>query len=120
MRALFDSGAEINVIAESVVKSLKLKRNLHATIFHGITGDEQFSNRAVNVQMSPWFDTANKTTIFKSFIVLKSIPVIQKQSFDNNIVEFVNIVKADPNYNRPARIDMILGAKCGQKLCRRK
>lgn len=59
--------------------------------------------------MSPWFDTTNKTTIFKSFIILKSIPVIQKQSFDNNIVDFKNIIKADPNYNRPARIDMILG-----------
>lgn len=39
-RALFDSGAELNIITESLVKALTLKRDKCAVMFHGVTGDE--------------------------------------------------------------------------------
>lgn len=107
-RAVFDSGAELNLITENLVKTLHLKWNRQPITFHGITGAEQVSKGTVNVQIKPWFNSEEKP-LFKSFVVMRSIPVSQKIAFENNIKEFKNIVKADPHYNQPAKIELLIG-----------
>lgn len=55
VRAIFDTGAEINVITSQLVKSLNLTVQRTSLQVYGITGDEQTSTGSVNIQVSPWF-----------------------------------------------------------------
>lgn len=109
VRAIFDTGAEINVITSQLVKSLNLTVQRTSLQVYGITGDEQTSTGSVNIQVSPWFDQTNTIKLFKTFFIMKSIPIEQKIQFPDLTSRFSTLQKADPKYNQPGRVEMLLG-----------
>lgn len=110
VRVLFDSGAEINLISERCLKQLKLIREQRTVHIHGITGG-LLSNGVVNVQLAPWFDDNNEFCLCRTFVIVKEIPVSRRSNFNNEIPEFNKLQRADPNYNRAGKIDMLMGVR---------
>lgn len=108
-RALFDSGAEINVISEALVKAMKLARNNRAVSYQGITGEQQQSKGAVNVKISAWFEDGTERSLFKPFVIMKTIPVQSRAISAEHTPEFEQLIKADPDYTKSGRINVLLG-----------
>lgn len=110
VRALFDSGSEMNVISEACLNQLKLKKHKMSFQINGITGSELFETNIVNVKLTPWFKSSEKYELSKSFIVLKKIPFSQRAKLkEETASEFSKLQKADPEFERASKADIILG-----------
>lgn len=109
VRALFDTGGEVNIITEKLVKELNLKKDNFSVTMKGITGNELISFGSVNVQFTSWFNACSENLLFKSFIVMRTIPIRKNVQFSNRIIEFKGLEMADPAYNQPGAIELLLG-----------
>lgn len=108
VRALFDPGAESNLIEEQLIKPGVFKK-LHLTMSIGsITGDSIQTLGMVNAKISPWFDKNGKLAIFKTFMIVKKLPLDRNEQLPKDIPEFKDLLLADPFYSQPGRLQLIL------------
>lgn len=107
-RVLFDTGSEVNLITEKIVNRAKLIRQKSSIQIEGVTGTYS-ANHSTLIKISPWFETSEEYSVFKLCIVLKQIPLAQRTDCANDIPEFRNIVKADPQFHKAGRADILLG-----------
>lgn len=108
-RALLDSGSQINVISERAVKTLALAvKNSHIRI-EGIGGNPNSLRSRVNILIKS--KNGNYMTRVEAF-VLPHI-VADQPTHKLNDVSWVpnNLPLADPTFEKPGRVDLLLGAE---------
>lgn len=113
--AMFDTGSEINLIAEKCVKKRGLKKETRKVQILGITGD-LMSNGMVNLQISPWFDEERKVSLSRTFMVAKSVPALRERSISKDVAEFKELLMADPQYYKSRNLDVLLGVEIWAKI----
>ena len=112
-RAFFDSGSEISCITESCVQTLGLSKKRNYMEINGLGSENQAKSRAtVDIPVI----VEQRIVIVEAFVLTKitnnlpSTPVPQSQ--------FKNLAKlklADPRFNEPSSIDILLGADVIEK-----
>ncbi|XP_073820558.1 uncharacterized protein [Musca autumnalis] len=109
-RALLDSGSQVNFITERLVKRLGISMQKSTININGIGATNTRTNHRVNVALKSRIN--NYSTRLEAF-VLPRILSPQPSQFIN--VEDWSIPKnltlADPAFNRPDKIDILLGAE---------
>lgn len=114
VRVLFDKGSEKNLISESCVKIHNLKRENCSLVIDTVTGNELI-NGMVNACIEPWFNKSENKELNTSFIIMKKLPLI-KQGVKNIAPEFDDLVKADPEFYRAGKIDILLGVEAWSEI----
>ncbi|XP_063837162.1 uncharacterized protein LOC135086306 [Ostrinia nubilalis] len=112
LRALLDQGSQGNFVTESAVNDLKLRKTpIHGKIL-GVGGDKGLVSKAkVTIKVKSRLDPNWSVTV--NAYVLKSITsFLPSRKIDQlDYSEFQGIELADPEYNRPNKIDILLGAE---------
>lgn len=109
VRALFDTGAETNLISEQCLKRANFKCERFTIHLSGITGSKLIDSGSVRASLSPWFDSSDDNTLHRNFVLMKDMPLFRKTDFSSKIPEFERLRKADPYFNKSGAIDLLLG-----------
>ncbi|XP_055390588.1 uncharacterized protein LOC129619370 [Condylostylus longicornis] len=116
-RILLDSGSQINFISERLRKRLQLEPSNQGLSIYGIGKTEVESKGRVNLTINSRIN--NFSTNIEARVI-KEITSLQPQRFINistwNIPQKVQL--ADPNFNKPQRVDVLLGAEMFSELLR--
>lgn len=110
-RALCDSGSQVNLITENSVRVLNIRRESSTIIIRGIGADSSEQCRGtVTVLLFPHFESDEYLMV--DFLIVPKItmtlPNIVVPKEQKNFVS--DLVLADPRFDVPGRIDMLLGA----------
>ncbi|XP_008188283.1 uncharacterized protein LOC103310763 [Acyrthosiphon pisum] len=107
-RALLDSGSQKNFITEEMVQTLRLKRDKIKHVISGIGEIVQHASSAV------WLKIKSRVSDYAVFLPMIVVPKITGQLPPQNIKTTCNVpdnIKlADPHFNTPQKIDILLGA----------
>ena len=111
-RALIDSGSQNTLISESLAKKLSGPKNSTSVLLSGIVPNHSINiNKKVTFKYSP----VNKRSLQYEItaLVLKNLnTLLPDESFNLHAYNFLeNLKLADPDFNKPAPIDLILGGK---------
>jgi len=107
-RVLLDSGSQSNLITEQMVQLLKLKKRHVKHDLCGIGGSTQKASSAVVATMAA---EDRKFTLTATCLVVKRITNnLPSKLIKNNILIPPDIKLADPWFNTPRRIDLLIGA----------
>lgn len=108
-RVLLDSGSQNNLMTEEVCKILKLRRSRISCAIAGIGQSQQKSSSAVCATIESLGSNYKSTFEFLVLPKLTSnIPLMHIDTSNMNVPG--NIKLADPQYYKPQKIDIILGA----------
>lgn len=107
-RVLFDTGSEVNLITERLVKRAKLVKQKTSIQVEGVSGLMSPTYETL-IKISPWFDVRDEVQLFKLCVVLKQLPLAQRADCTRDIAEFRGIVKADPRFHLAGGADILLG-----------
>lgn len=111
VRALFDTGAEANLMSAKCATNANLKQTKLCVEMEGITGREILDTGLVHARISPWFSSSEGDTLSKTFIVMKRKPMCQRYDFYANIPEFNNFTKADPYFNKRGNAQILFSVE---------
>ena len=109
LRAILDSAFQNNLVTEAAVQRLQLKRKRNNTRVFGLGGNEVSTNCGfVDLCLPP----KNKAPIIIYASVLKKMTNDLSSRFINtdNWETVKELQLADPDFNKPAQIDLIIGA----------
>jgi len=114
-RALLDSGSQMNFITKELADKLQLEERSLAVSVSGVMEGVIHSRRAVTVCIKSRFNN------FREKIECVVLPTItqrlpQRVIPIQNVAIPKNIKLADPNFNIPATIDMLIGAEVFWKI----
>ncbi|XP_026474282.1 uncharacterized protein LOC113377981 [Ctenocephalides felis] len=110
VRALLDSGSQINIISESLADRLNCTLNTVSNSLSVLHGHSLFSNKTATIKI---FSNASTFSRTLDFVVLKSI-TSNLPSADININDWnipSHIKLADPHFYISSPIDMLIGAE---------
>lgn len=110
VRVLLDSGLQMNFITEELANRLHLKERLFDTSISGVMEGTFQAKRIVNLCVKSRFNNFRKNI---DCIILPKITQCLPQQFlsTHNLVIPKHIKLANPNFNVPASIDMLIGAE---------
>lgn len=114
-RLLIDSGSESSIISDNFARKLNLKRNRASYVIRGISEGESVAKGIVDLFIKSRKSTSNHINV--KALVMSEIPGLlpsQPKAWsiaDQMFMEKFNTELADPNFNEPQPIDMILGAE---------
>ncbi|XP_025191576.1 uncharacterized protein LOC112591858 [Melanaphis sacchari] len=107
-RALLDSGSQKNFITEEMVQTLRLKK---IKIKHVISGIGEIVQHASS---SVWLKIKSRVSDYSVYLPMIVVPKITGQLPPQNIKTICNtpdnIELADPQFNTPQKVDILLGA----------
>uniref|UniRef100_A0A2S2QB76 Uncharacterized protein n=1 Tax=Sipha flava TaxID=143950 RepID=A0A2S2QB76_9HEMI len=107
-RVLLDSGSQTNFITEELVQTLHLKKN---KIEHVISGIGETSQRATS---SVWAKIKSRINDYTLNLQMVVVPKITGHLPNHNVKTKYNIPNniklADPSFNEPQKIDVLIGA----------
>ncbi|XP_032589276.1 uncharacterized protein LOC116804701 [Drosophila mojavensis] len=106
-RALLDSGSQVNFITEELAKQLKLERQRSGTQLLGIANCQSSVRHSVQTSIASRTDDLETR---RDFGVLRSISSYQPEKHTEEIKVPENVQLADPQFQKPQRIDLLLGA----------
>ncbi|XP_063697861.1 uncharacterized protein LOC134828804 [Culicoides brevitarsis] len=110
IRILIDMGAQGSFITEDCVQKLQLsKKRTHINVVgmgETAAGD---CNKMVSVVLSPHF-ASNYRMHVKAFVMKKLVGQLPTQKFEINNRKVMNLKLADPHFNIPAKVHMLVGA----------
>ncbi|XP_065089784.1 uncharacterized protein LOC135710976 [Ochlerotatus camptorhynchus] len=109
-RALLDSGSQSNFLTESIVRQLRLQRERVRAPVIGISGDKRVvTHQAVARVKSMQQDSSWAL----EFLVVKQVTgCLPSRKFDVSQWHISSeVCLADPRFNVPARVDMLIGAE---------
>ncbi|XP_032569851.1 uncharacterized protein LOC116800206 [Drosophila sechellia] len=107
LRALIDSGAQSTIISEESAQILKLKKFRSHTEISGVssTGTCISKHKAViSIRNSP------KNLEIEAIILPKLMKALPVNTINVDQKKWKNFRLADPDFNKPGRIDLIIGA----------
>lgn len=119
LRCLCDSGSQLNLITEDAVRRFGLTKSKARIQLNGVGGKlSDNSNGIVKIRFGPHFDR-NKTQEALFFVVRRiSNPLphafIKADWLDEEIVDEL----ADPYFNKPGRVDALLGVNVWANIIR--
>ncbi|XP_062704238.1 uncharacterized protein LOC115254876 [Aedes albopictus] len=109
-RILLDSGSQLHLITEAMTTLLGIQREKCATSVVGINGKETHIKHQVMVMLQ------SRTTSYSENIECLVVPritgILPAQELNIAEIAIPNDVRlADPEFNRPQRIDLLIGAE---------
>ena len=108
LRALLDSGSQTSFLTEDACQKLNLAKQRHNLAVSGLGGKTSVCTGTLNLTI--WTSSSNTLNV-KVFVLPKLTQNIPSQKVDLDLFEeHQNISYADPQFSKPGRIDMILGA----------
>lgn len=110
LRALLDSGSQVNLVSETAVKALALpKYTTHVPVI-GVGGlKSQIKHRVLLRMSSDYSDFMSDVDCLVTTKVTGRIPSIPVDVSNWNFPP--GIVLADPNFNTPCEVDLLIGAE---------
>ncbi|XP_037931282.1 uncharacterized protein LOC119666083 [Teleopsis dalmanni] len=108
VRALLDSGSQVNIVSERLVKSLNISKSL--LYIEGIGKVHKNSTQRVNIK----FQSLNSrfTTEVEAFVLSNIVPPQPSSSYDISKWKVPNSIHlADPTFFQQGKIDILLGAE---------
>jgi Protein of unknown function (DUF1759)/Putative peptidase (DUF1758) len=109
MRALIDSGAQNSMITENGAQLLKLPYQKSKLLINGIENKSGVSvKHKINVIISPHFSSNFETSVEAH--ILNKLTSNLPGKIQEDKLKWKNLMLADPTYNIPGPIDIILGA----------
>lgn len=112
LRALVDSGSEATFISERAAQLLRAKREPVKGTVTGVGGTTMKINHTTNIEIKPR-DNLTSNIKVKAYIV----PTNLTKVLPSKTIKFCSwphiskIHLADPNFNQPGRIDLLLGVE---------
>lgn len=110
VRALLDSGSQINLVTEEIAQCLSLKRIDIGVNIIGIGN----SNHRVRKSVSTYIKSCINEYEFPAecFIIKTIVSKQPNDLIDRNCLGIpANLVLADPKFNKPRKIDILIGAE---------
>ena len=109
LRAMLDSGSQSNIISEAAVQRLRLRKQKNADRLFGLGGQEVSNNKGhVNFTINP--KDSEPVNIYAT--VLTRVTNTLPSRFINigswRKIKEINL--ADPHFNKPSTIDLIIGS----------
>ncbi|XP_029178087.1 uncharacterized protein LOC114945904 [Nylanderia fulva] len=111
VRALLDSGSEVSFVTESVVQSLRLKRRSVDVVVAGLQGTRTGSvSSSVRVALRSRLSPASEIAV-DAFVLRTLTNLIPSRHVSGcSWPHIQGLQLADPRFDVPSRIDVILGA----------
>ncbi|XP_044778694.1 uncharacterized protein LOC123327158 [Drosophila simulans] len=109
LRALIDGGSQKTLISEEAAQILRIPRIRRTIEFEGISQTTQLSKNSVHLTIKPKIPSSFKTST--EALVLPTLHrALPSKKFDIDINnEWKGYRLADPRFNEPSRIDMVIG-----------
>lgn len=114
VRAMCDTGAQMNIITAACAKRLKLRLLQCTKSLIGIGGGAGDIRRKAITHIVPWF-TTGVTVAAEIYVVDNLTGTFPSHEIDKSIIPCYGIM-ADPKFDQPAPIEMILGVEFWAKI----
>ena len=109
LRALLDSASQNNLITESAVQRLQLKKKSSNTKVFGLGGTVQDNKGRVDLLISS--RNRSSTVSISASVLTKMTDNLPSRFIDTSQWETVKELElADPDFNKPSSIDLLIGA----------
>ncbi|XP_045542389.1 uncharacterized protein LOC123723515 [Papilio machaon] len=118
LRALLDQGSQASFITESAVQLLKLKKMAVKTTISGLGGghSDLTSKYMVQVNIQSLIDP-NFNFQIKAYVLSRVTSILPERKFTLvDWPELHSVELADPNFNKPSKIDILLGSEAYTKI----
>ncbi|XP_045541516.1 uncharacterized protein LOC123723018 [Papilio machaon] len=118
LRALLDQGSQASFITESAVQLLKLKKIAVKTTISGLGGghSDLTSKYMVQVNIQSLIDS-NFNFQIKAYVLSRVTSILPERKFTLvDWPELHSVELADPNFNKPSKIDILLGSEAYTKI----
>ncbi|XP_065088562.1 uncharacterized protein LOC135710040 [Ochlerotatus camptorhynchus] len=111
VRVMIDSGSQASLITENCVTNLGLQRSNANLIVTGIASCSSETTRGVvDLEISSRF-CCNSVVNVKAYVLSKFPRIVPNQRLDPERLKCLETLQlADPHFDKPGRIDIILGA----------
>uniref|UniRef100_A0A1A9ZRN3 DUF1758 domain-containing protein n=1 Tax=Glossina pallidipes TaxID=7398 RepID=A0A1A9ZRN3_GLOPL len=106
--AILDSGSQVNLVSERLTRKLGASTSETSLRIDGIFNGQKRATRRVNVKLSS--RDASFTTDLEASIFPSIIPRQPNHSLDVSEWKIPNINLANPYFNQPGKVDILLGA----------
>lgn len=111
-RVLIDQGSMLTFITERAVKILNLKQTKDKIDICGIAGSVESSKGTVDIELTARYPTSFRAKV-TAVVLSKLTTLLPSTDFDKNLIKdnrLMDLILADPHFNRCGKIDFILGA----------
>lgn len=113
---MIDLGLQVSFISKRLVQQLHLKKKSVTFELHGIGAVNAGRTQGlVSVALQPHFKSSQQVHL-QAYVLSKLTATIQATS-KANWSHFQQLQLADPNYNQPGKIDIIIGADYYGQIC---
>lgn len=110
IRVLLDQGSTASFISENAVQVLKLRKYKGMLGFDGIDATNSSSRSYAMCTIAPHFQSDFSCTI-KTYVLRQKPSVLPHKKLGTYLVnKFNNLCLADPHFNVPTSVDMLLGS----------
>lgn len=107
-RALLDTCSTVNLITEKFAKRLNLPMRSCSMSITGITANSLTSGKTIQITIKSTYNSFQKTLIF---LTVPKITVTPPETFPRELIKIPrNIDLADPTFNMPRPVDLLIGA----------
>ena len=111
-RAILDSGSQINIVSERLIKRLSIAPAEASLCIDGIGRSQKRTTQRVNVQLHSM--KTKFSTYVEAFVLPTIIPAQPHQYIDVSAWPIPSTILsqlADPAFNQPGKVDILLGAE---------
>lgn len=109
-RAILDSGSQINIVTERLINRLSITTSRADLCIEGIGGKSKNASQRVNVNLQATM--GDFSTRLEAFVLPSIIPAQPNKRIDISTWHIPKTIQlADPNFNDPGKIDILLGAE---------
>ncbi|CAK1584061.1 unnamed protein product [Parnassius mnemosyne] len=109
LRSLLDQGSQASFITESAVQLLGLKKETSKSVIFGV-GSECNSKHVVHIKLQSIHDPTFNIKV-SAHVLTKLTTFLPERQVDIQLYYMPKMRLADPNFNVPNKIDLLLGAE---------
>ncbi|XP_055836795.1 uncharacterized protein LOC129905347 [Episyrphus balteatus] len=105
-RAILDSGSQINILSERMIRKLNIPLSFRPMIIQGVGKSTKDSQRRANISLLS--TTTNFTTRLEAVVLHQIVAPQPTKAFE---ITAWNIKLADHHFHQPGHIDLLIGAE---------